>query len=50
MTELEEWDFAEDKIRANMWKGFYTAIANVLVFLSLQYNRILDTYASYESD
>ena len=50
ITDFEQWDFAEEEIRANMWKGYYTTIFNVVIFLGLQFTGYLLSYASYESD
>jgi len=37
VTQLEEWDFAEEFIKADLWKNYFSQILNIVLFLSLQY-------------
>ena len=39
---LEKWDFAEEELKADLIKNYYTAAFNIVIFMAIQVNKNLN--------
>jgi len=41
VDELENWDFASEQLDAELWKNFYTAMLNMIIFMTIQVQDVM---------
>ena len=38
--KIEQWDFSQEVLYADLWKNYYTTMLNIFVFLWLQFEKL----------